>query len=59
MSRLLSPLPLFSALLTGIQNILMLLVNKISPPPVAEFLPAADLANFKARSRFEENSSVS
>ena len=59
MSRLLSPLPLFSALLTGIQNILMLLVNKISPPPAAEFLPAADLANFKARSRFEENSSVS
>jgi hypothetical protein len=37
----------------------MLLVNKISPPPAAEFLPAADLANFKARSRFEENSSVS
>jgi len=57
MSRLLSPLPLFSALLTGIQNILMLLVNKISPPPAPEYLPAADLANFKVHSRFEENSS--
>lgn len=59
MSRLLSPLPLFSALLTGIQNILMVLVNKISPPAAPEYLPAADLANFKGHSRFEENSSVS
>ena len=46
MSRLISPLPLFSALLTGIQNILMVLVNKISPPATPEYLPAADLANF-------------
>ena len=59
MSRLLSPLPLFSALLTGIQNILMTLVNKISPSPATEYLPVADLANFKGHSRFEENSSVS
>lgn len=59
MSRLLSPLPLFSALLTGIQNILMVLVNKISPPAAPEYLPSADLANFKGYSRFEENSSVS
>ena len=59
MSRLLSPLPLFSALLTGIQNILMVLVNKISPPAAPEYLPAADLANFKGHSRFEENSSIS
>ena len=59
MSRLLSPLPLFSALLTGIQCILMVLVNKISPPAAPEYLPAADLANFKGHSRFEENSSVS
>jgi hypothetical protein len=59
MSRLLSPLPLFSALLTGIQNILMVLVNKISPPAAPEYLPAADLANFKGHSRFEKNSSLS
>jgi hypothetical protein len=59
MSRLLSPLPLFSALLTGVQYILMVLVNKISPPAAPEYLPVADLANFKGHSRFEENSSVS
>jgi len=59
MSQLLSPLPLFSAVLTGIQNILTLLVNKISPPPVPEFLPAADLANFNAHSHLKENSTVS
>jgi hypothetical protein len=53
MSRLLSPLPLFSALLTGIQKILTLLVNKISHPPAAGKFPVADLANFKAHSRFE------
>ena len=47
MSKLLSPLPLFSALLTGIQNIIMVLVNKISPPTAPEYLTAADLANFK------------
>ena len=54
MSRTLSPLPLFSALLTVTQNIIMALVNKISPPPTPEYLSAADLANFKAQSRFEE-----
>lgn len=58
MSRLLSPLPLFSALLTGIQNILMALVNKISPPAAPEYLPKPDLVNLKGYSRFEENSSV-
>jgi len=59
MSRLLSPLPLFSAILTGIQKMLTQLVNKIIPPTVPEYLPAADLANFKGHSFFEENSSVS
>ena len=58
MSRLLSPLPLFSALLTGIHNILIVLVNKISPPIAQKSLPAEDLANFKGYSCFEENSSV-
>ena len=59
MSRLLSPLPLFSALLTVIQNILIVLVNKIRPPAAPKYHPAADLANFKGHSRFEENSSIS
>ena len=59
MSRLLSPLPLFSALLTGVQYILMVLVNKISPPAAPEYIPVADLANFKGHSRFEENPSIS
>ena len=58
-SLLLSPLPLFSALLTGIQNIIMVLVNKIIPPQTPRDHPPADLVNFKGHSRFEENHSVS
>ena len=47
MSQLLSPLPLLSALLTGIQNIFVLFLKKISPPKTSDYLAPSDLANFK------------
>ena len=47
MFRLLSPLPLLSALLTGIQNIFMLLLSKIIPPTAEKYPPDVDLSNFK------------
>lgn len=47
MSQLLSPLPLFFGVLSEIQNLINLLVNKFSPPSNPEFPSTTQLPNFK------------
>ncbi len=58
MKRLLSPLPLFWGLLSGIQNLITHFLNKIISPPMPESQPTEDQVNLKGHSFFEDNSSV-
>lgn len=52
--QLLSPISLLTSLMNGIYNILIHLVNKISPPKVTENLKPSHLGNLKVKSVLEK-----